>query len=84
MRGGFAKRQLDVAASRLRASGRSALRAHPPPAPPWKGGSRALRTPAPASAVVPAMTLRIAEFLVGLVLAAMTLRDVFDTVVVPG
>ena len=30
------------------------------------------------------MVLRIAEFLVGLVIAAMTLRDVFDTVVVPG
>jgi hypothetical protein len=30
------------------------------------------------------MTLRIAEFLLGIALAAMTLRDVFDTVVVPG
>jgi hypothetical protein len=30
------------------------------------------------------MVLRIGEFLLGLVLAAMTLRDVFDTVVVPG
>src|SRR5690349_11277414 len=30
------------------------------------------------------MVLRIGEFLIGLVLAAMTLRDVFDTVVVPG
>jgi hypothetical protein len=30
------------------------------------------------------MAIRIGEFLLGLVLAAMTLRDVFDTVVVPG
>jgi hypothetical protein len=30
------------------------------------------------------MLLRIGEFLVGLAIAAMTLRDVFDTVVVPG
>src|SRR3569833_2546010 len=30
------------------------------------------------------MVLRIGEFLLGLILAGMTLRDVFDTVVVPG